>query len=531
MTRPERTTAQRALLAWPLSFLALAAAAAALFAVRPSVDKAHVALVFLLVVLGGSAAGGRLLGITLSITAFAVFDFVFLPPYYTFAIRDPLDWLVLAAFLITGIVAAQLLARADERAEIARRRADEVQRIAMLGAEALSVGRAEAALAAVARVIQSTLAVACCEVLIQRAKDGAYERAAAAGACVGAAAVDAASLAAWVARAGAAATERADRTTHLEPRADGAEPALASAQAPAWLVDDDVRALLVPLRVRDRIVGVLRVSHEAPIRLDPAQRQFLEALAYYAALGVERVRLSAEAERAESFRQAGQLKDALIAGVSHDLRTPLTTIKALAHGLAVRGEADARSIEEEADRLNRMVADLLDLSRLNAGAMPLDIGFNVADEIVGVALQRIRGLRGDRSIEIDAPRGVPLAARCDQVQAVRVLVNLLENALKYSPPETPITLSVRQRGNRIEFTVADRGPGIPSEERERVFTPFYRPLNARPDVGGAGLGLAIARGMADVQNGRVWMEPRDGGGSVFRFDLPLAELPKLDAPA
>lgn len=533
MARPDRTAARRVHLAWPASFLTLAVSAAALFAVRPSVDKAHIALVFLLVVLGGSAAGGRLLGVTLSVTAFAVFDFVFLPPYYTFAVENPLDWLVLVAFLITGIVAAQLLARADERAEIARRRADEVQRIAVLGAEALSVGRAEAALAAVARVIQSTIGVACCEILIQRGETGTYQRAAAAGECSSAAELDAASLAAWVARAGAAATERADRTTHLEPRVVGGRAADAGpgAGGAEWLVDDDVRALLVPLRVRDRIVGVLRVSHDAPITLDPGRRQFLDALAYYAALGVERVRLSAEAERAESFRQAGELKDALIAGVSHDLRTPLTTIKALAHGLATRGEADAVSIEEEADRLNRMVADLLDLSRLNANAMPLDIGFNLAEEIVGVTLRTISGVRGGREIEISAPKGAPLGARCDQLQAVRVLVNLLENALKYSPVDTPIELSVRRRGDRIEFAVADRGPGIPSDERERVFTPFYRRLTVRPDVGGAGLGLAIARGMAEVQGGRVWMEPREGGGSVFRFDLPLAEVPALDVPA
>lgn len=528
----DRERRGRARLAWGTSFLALAAVAAGLYLVRAEVDKAHVALAFLLVVLGGSAAGGRLLGITLSVTAFGVFDFVFLPPYYTFAITNPLDWLVLAAFLITGIVAAQLLARADDRAEAAHQRADEMERLAMLGAEALNVGRAEAALTAVARVIQSTLDVSCCEILIQASEHGAYVRAASAGDCPGAGSVDPASLTAWVAQAGAAAAERVDRTTQLAPRGVPPDHAWADrAGAPGWIAEGDVRALLMPLQVRGRTVGVLRISHTAPIALDPAQRQFLDALAYYAALGVERVRLSAEAERAEGFRQAGQLKDALIAGVSHDLRTPLTTIKALAHALAARGEPDARSIEEEADRLNRMVADLLDLSRLNANAMPLDIGFNLADELVGVALQRVRGLQGERMIRVTAVDGASLGARCDLVQAVRVLVNLLENALKYSPAGQPVDLAVARRGDRLEFTVADRGPGIPEAERERVFTPFYRPPATPPDVGGAGLGLAIARRLAEAQQGRVWMQPREGGGSAFTFDLPFADVPTLDPAA
>ena len=399
----------------------------------------------------------------------------------------------------------------------------------MLGAETLNVGRADAALTSVARVIQSTLGVSCCEILIQRSENGPYVRAASAGDCPGAGEVDPASLTAWVATAGAGAAERVDRTTHLAPRGAAPDDRWDTwPRSSGWIAEGDVRALLVPLQVRTRTVGVLRIEHTSPITLDPAQRQFLDALAYYAALGVERVRLSNEAERAEGFRQAGQLKDALIAGVSHDLRTPLTTIKALAHALAERGEPDARSIEEEADRLNRLVADLLDLSRLNANAMPLDIGFNLAEELAGVALRSVRGLRGDRTIRVTAEDGAALGARCDLVQTVRVLVNLLENALKYSPADAPIELTIRRRGDRLEFAVADRGPGIPAPERERVFTPFYRPPGTPPDVGGAGLGLAIARGLAEAQQGRVRMEPRQGGGSVFLFDLPFAEVPALD---
>ncbi len=522
---------RRARWAWPASFLGLAVVTAGLLAVRANLDEAHVALAFLLVVLAGSAVGGRLLGITLSAAAFLLFDFLFLRPYYTLVIANPLDWLVLGAFLVTGIVAAQLLASADERTELAQQRAVELERLAILGAETLNAGRAEDALAAIARVIQSTLHVTCCEVFIEKDERSAFVRAASAGACGDLGEADAASLAAWVARAGAPAAERADRTAQVAPTGDGAAGDATPWRPPTWTAESDVRALLVPLLVRARPVGVLRIAHDAAIVLDPAQEQFLDALAYYAALGAERVRLVAEAERAEAFRQAGQLKDALIAAVSHDLRTPLTTIKALAHTLAARGAAEAASIEIEADRLNRMVADLLDLSRLNAGAVPLRLELNVADELVGAALRSASGLRGDRPVVVRSEGGELFATTCDTVQAVRVLVNLIENAFKYSPSNSPVELTVSRRADRLEFAIADRGPGIPEAERDRVFTPFYRPPHTPPDVGGAGLGLAIARGMAEAQGGQVRLEPRPGGGSVFIFDLPAADLPPIASSA
>ncbi len=523
---------RRARWAWVGSFLVLAAVTAALLPMRAHLDKAHVALAFLLVVLAGSSVGGRLLGIALSTAAFLAFNFAFLPPYYTLAIENPLDWLVLAAFLVTGIVAAQLLARADARADLARQRAVEVGRLAVLGAETLNVGRAEEALDAIARVIQSTLGVTCCEILLEKQPGPTYVRAAGAGVCGDRDEVDDAGLAAWVMRAGAPAAEHADRTAQVSPpRAggpDGVNPPLPWS-APARTATGDVRALFIPLLVRGHPVGVLRIASEAPIVLDPAQQEFLDALAYYAALGVERVRLVSEAERAEAFRQAGELKDALIAAVSHDLRTPLTTIKALAHSLAARGATEAASIESEADRLNRMVADLLDLSRLNAGVLPVRLEVNVADELVGAARRSLGALDADRRVVVRAEEDALFGAMCDTVQAVRVLVNLLENALKYSPPDSRVELTVRRRGDRLEFAVADRGPGIPEVERERVFTPFYRPPNTAPDVGGAGLGLAIARRVAEAQGGHVRVEPRPGGGSVFVFDLASAELPPVPA--
>ena len=186
-------------------------------------------------------------------------------------------------------------------------------------------------------------------------------------------------------------------------------------------------------------------------------------------------RLSIEAGRAQALREADRLKDALIASVSHDLRTPLTTIKALAHDLGDTGDERAVVIEEEADRLNRFVADLLDLSRLNAGELRVAPEIVAAEDLVGAALQRVSGSLGAREIRAELHPGEPLLlGRLDFVQSLRVLVNLLENAHKYAPPETPIDLAADREGGRLVFRVADRGPGVPEGERERIFHPFYR---------------------------------------------------------
>jgi two-component system sensor histidine kinase KdpD len=454
---------------------------------------------------------------------------------------------VLVAFLVTGIVAAQLLSRAQQRAELARRRTQEVERLASLGAETLNVGRAEDALGAIAGVIRSALGVATCEILVPNDQpsvlaDGSHlpsvslvvaARAEAGGGRPVAGDDDSSGgLAGWVLGAGAPAARLADGATWT-----------GATTGPAELLDDAVEdgwswttgealSLLMPLRVRERTVGVLRLSHDAPIVLEPDARRFLDALAYYAALGVERVRLTAAAERAEAFRQADELKTALIATVSHDLRTPLTTIKALAHELATRGEEDALSIEEEADRLNGLVADLLDLSRLSAGALPLRIELDAVDDLVATTLDQLRGRSVGRTIRVarldhDVSEEPILFARFDLAQSQRALVNLLENAIKYGPPDEPIELWIARIGDRVRLTVADRGPGIPEEEAALIFEPFYRPKGARPDVGGAGLGLAIARRIAEAQGGSLTYATRSGGGSEFRFELPAGTAAEL----
>jgi two-component system sensor histidine kinase KdpD len=264
--------------------------------------------------------------------------------------------------------------------------------------------------------------------------------------------------------------------------------------------------------------------------LDPARRRFLSALAYYAALGVERVRLVAEAEHAEGLREADRLKDLVLASVSHDLRTPLTAIKALAQSSAARGDENARVIEEQVDRLGRFVADILDLSRLKGGVFPVTLEPNTAEDLVGAVTRQVQPLLAGRALATAVDMSQPaLVGRFDFVQTLRILGNLVENAIRYSPPGAPVELGVTRDGDTLVFVVADRGPGIPVAERAHLFEPFHRATNSPPDIGRAGLGLSIARHLADAQGGRLRYEARAGGGSRFILELEALDPPPADA--
>jgi two-component system sensor histidine kinase KdpD len=515
---------------WLFWTVTLLVVTVALVSVRGQIDQAHATLICLLVVLGGSAGGGRALGFTLACACFLLIDYYLQTPYDTLSVDKPLDWVVLVAFLVTATVATQLLGRANNEADAARLRAGEIDRLAALGAETLSVGQAGDALAALAAVIRDTTGAASCQIYV------AERREAAAGGAAGSRfrlAADAAGrepetvappgvgeLVAWVAEKRRAATERLDGTPVRTAAAAGASAALDSELPPA-------RALLLPLVVHERCVGVLRLADRGGLRLDPERRRFLDALSYYAALGVERVHLVAEAERAAALREANRLKDALLASVSHDLRTPLTTIKALAHDISAGGDERAAVIEQQSDRLNHMVADLLDLSRLNAGSVLLQPEINAAEDLVGAAIQQVGGALRGRQLSTDLALQEPMPVGFfDFVHSLRILVNLIENAIKYTPAGSPIEISMRGDNEMISIAVADRGEGVPPAERERIFEPFYRPAGASPDSaragGGAGLGLAIARRLALAQGGTLTYGDRPSGGSVFTLRLPAS---------
>jgi K+-sensing histidine kinase KdpD len=236
----------------------------------------------------------------------------------------------------------------------------------------------------------------------------------------------------------------------------------------------------------------------------------------------------AQAERAAALEAAHSAKDQVLASVSHDLRTPLTTIKALAHELSTPNDDRASIIEEEADRLTELVGQLLDLSRIASGAVIVNAQPNEAEDLLGAAAQRVAGRLDGRELRIAVTTDDVLSfGRFDFSQTLRALVNLIENAAKYSPPAAPIDLVARRDGGWLVFAVGDRGPGIPAADRERVFEPYYRRVGAVPDAGGAGLGLSIARGIAVAQGGSLDVAEREGGGSEFRLKVPAIAAAEL----
>ncbi len=495
-----------------LWFGVLALATIAMLSVRTHLDKAHVALIYLLVVLGASGVAGRLVGLSVVTAAFLLFNFFFLPPYTTLAIYNPLDWLVLITFLATSIVAAQLLYRSRREAHEAQERAAEIDRLATLGAETMNAPDPHDGLQAIVEVIRTTLGVDECDVFERndnQARVAASSRAGAGDEAIPAAIrAGAGSLVGWILQTGRTAEELADGTVRVHLGAQGG----------------DVRALALPLQIRGAVVGVLRVAHSSGLQLSSKRRRLLDALAYYAALGVERVQLTATAERAEAERRLEALRSALLTNVSHDLRTPLTTIRGLAHEIAEGGDPlAAREIEAQVERLNEQIGDMLEWSRIQAGAVRPTLALNTADELIGAALQRARSVLHGRQVDIDLPTDEMLSGRFAFSESLRALVNLLENAAKYSPPDRAIVVRVRRDEPWLSITVLDDGPGVASAERSRIFEPFYRAPNTPSDVGGTGLGLSIARGFAEAQGGHLLYEPRASGGSAFILQLHAAE--------
>ena len=459
---------RRTLASWVAWLVVTGLATAVMLAMRASFDQVHVVLVYLLIVLLASASAGRPLGFTLAFLGFILIDYYFQPPYSDWTVGKPLDWAALGAFLVTALVATQLLARARAEAEESARRAIEVESFAKLGSETLSAGRAEDALQRIAEVVRSTLGMSHCS---------------------------------------------------IEPTSQNVRR--------EWFATPDgrVERVVLPLAVQDRVVGVMRLGTESPVQLDDAQRRFLEAITYYAALAIDRVRLVAEAEHAEALREADRLKNVVLASVSHDLRTPLTTIKALAQSAALQGNDAGAAIEEQADRLTRLVSDLLDLSRLKGGGFAANPEINTAEDLIGAAVRQTRGLFEKRPLRTVIDLASPaLVGRFDFAQSLRVLCNLLENAARYAPAGEPIELAARRDGEMLVFTVSDRGPGVRDEDLPTIFEPFHRARNAPPDAGRAGLGLSIARTLAELQGGSVEYAPRLGGGSVFTLRLPATEV-------
>jgi K+-sensing histidine kinase KdpD len=241
-------------------------------------------------------------------------------------------------------------------------------------------------------------------------------------------------------------------------------------------------------------------------------------------------RLGALGAEADALRRMDRLKDALLTSVSHDLRTPLTTIKGIANEIARGGDTSrAHVIEEEVDRLTALVDDLLDLSQLDAGEMTVRAAVNTADDVIGAVLQRVESAFPGCRVEtrLEHP-WTDLVGRFDFRHTMRILTNVLENAAKYAPPGTTIRLRAWREDAELRFAVEDAGPGISEEDRERIFEPFVRGRATSHGIRGTGLGLSIGRRLAEVQGGRLTYEPTSEAASRFVLSVPAAEVPAMD---
>src|SRR5262245_12859260 len=324
--------------------------------------------------------------------------------------------------------------------------------------------------------------------------------------------------------------QRGNVTAELERIASEAARALQVERARITLGSDPQEtgdAEHYPLTAGGRHVGTI-VLEGARQGSGSARRRLLPALASLLGVAIDRERLAREALEAEALRRSDLIKTALLRAVSHDLRSPLmaisTSASALAHPEFELDDADRTdllaTILDEPERLDRLVGNLLDLSRLQAGAAQPEPELVAVDELIVQALEELReeGRRVDVSLPQDSP-----AVRVDAHQVERVIANLLENALKYSPASAPVHVHMTTTSSEVLMRVVDRGPGVPPEELERIFEPFQRGSGGG-EARGAGLGLAIARGFAEANGGRIWAESRRGQGATFVLALPLTPI-------
>jgi two-component system sensor histidine kinase KdpD len=501
---------------WLLGLGALVVTTVALRLARDGVNQAHATLLYLLVVLAVSAKGGRGVGLTTAAVASVLIDYFFQVPYDDFDVARTVDVLALLAFMTTALVATHLVTTARAEAAEARRRTAEAWTLARLGAETLRHASPDAALDGLASLAERTLGAACAR-------------------CV---------LCGWPAIGGRApddvlAALRAERRL-ADALAAGRALVVAANGAGGTFEPTAIERLsltagetvVLPLRVERRVVGLLTVRAADALPLAGAPGRLLTALAHYGALVLEWRRASDEAAREAALGEAGRLREVVLASLSHDLRTPLATITALAQDAAGHGDATAPAIVEQAGRLARLVENVLDLARLGAPGVRLDPAVNAAEDVIGAVVRQTRGVLDGRALRVTLPDDddEPLAGRFDFVATLRILGNLVENALRVTPRGAEVELSAGVDGEHLALAVADRGPGIAPGDREVIFRPFHRLGERAPDGTRLGLGLAIARHLAEAQQGTLSYAARAGGGSVFTLRLPHARL-TIDAEA
>ena len=466
----------------------------------------NLAMVYLACVVGVSLVWGRGPAVLAAVLGIAAFDYFFVPPYQTFAVADSQYLLTFVVMLTTALVVSALASRVHAQTELTRERE---RRTAVL----FSLSRELARLPTVASVANATQRIICEAFDVQvwiivRHPDGRFAP--------------------------------PDQTVNEMPphKHEGVIRWVFDHRHPAGAGTDTLPGAdgtYLPLLGADNLVGVLGVRpFSVDTRLTVSQMKLLEAFAGQVAMALERCNLAVQAESVRLQMETERLRNTLLSAVSHDLRTPLTAITGAASLLT--GESDqlsdvarhelAESILDESDRLNRLVANLLDMTRLEAGAIALNQELQPIDEVIGVALHRLeRQLRG-HGVDLHLAADLP-PVMIDGILIQQVLINLLDNAAKFAPAGTSIELNAFHKDGALVVEVSDHGPGFPHGEEQRIFEKFYR-IEGQSKIG-TGIGLAICKGIIEMHRGTIAAENRTGGGAVIRITLPLESEATIDS--
>ena len=459
-----------------LAFVAFALSTAGLLALREALTGPVIALLYLLLVVVSTVVWGLGPGVLVAVGAFLAFNFFFIPPYYTFTVHEAADVLALIVFLIVAVVISQLLGRVQASAAAALSREQEATRLYELST----------ALAG----LQDDRAIA--DTLAERVHDAFH-------------------------------------ATHAEVHVTSQPdvPALrrgwpAHAPTPARPADRTV-----PLLTARGLLGELRVWRNGR-SFSPSDERLLRVFASQGAVALERARLAQAEKRAEIFEESDRLKTALLSSVSHELRTPLATIKAAVTSLrgdevhrdSPAGDDLLAAVEEEVDLLNRLVGNLLDMSRIEAGALKPQRQWDILADIIADVTRHMRRVAEQHQLKIDVPDDLPLIP-VDHAQMEQVFINLIGNSIKYAPPGSVICVLARvQDDQSLLAQVINQGPPVAEEHLPHIFEKFYR-VNPADRITGAGLGLSICKGILEAHGGRIWAENRPGG-FAFNFTLPRA---------
>lgn len=499
----------------------VAVVTAALFPVRNRLDILNLALLYLISLVVFALRNGIWPSIAASVAAFLAFDFFYVPPIYKLTIAQPGHLLTLVVFLGVAILITRLVVQARLHTEAELQRGRHISTLYDLGSALIGEVGLNDTLLAITRRVQAVFALDSCAIFV--AEDDGLVLRAVVGQSLPLNDPNLAGLASWVLKTNQVAGITPGGAQLRPPGPPGASPRWNFAQG-----NRDRRLLLFPIATSRRPLGVLVVARQpGRPRVSQDESRLLETFANQAAIAIERSLLSEEKARADVLARSDELKTALLSAVSHDLRTPLTSIKAAATSLlqpdAQWTPGDERdlleAINEETDRLNRLVESLLDLSRVEAGELHPEYDQFGLDEAIYQALGQTEQLLRERPVEVAVDEALP-SIRFDFVMIVQVLVNLLENAAKYSPPGSGITVSAFAVDDHVEVTVQDEGIGIPPGEEERIFDKFYRVEEPHRAIG-SGVGLAICKGYVAAHGGRIWASRNDVRGMTMHFTLPL----------